>query len=756
MTGRRPARVLGALAASLLGLIGLLASSTAPAYARAVLRSQAASQPAQPITAELVSQSTVVRPDEPFRIEVRVTGARDTDRVRLAVHPSVSSRADYRRLVDAAVPPRSERFVDTEAYKDVLDPARQTVVLTVPATSATRTAGVYPVSVVVGSGSTASKPLLTTLVRVPETTGRGGPFNLALVLPLTTPPALGPDSTVIMSSLDRTRLDALATAFTEDYPSVALTLAPNPETLDALERGTPDDRGVLVHLKQMTAGRQILGTTFVPVDDEAWRRNGLGFTLATQLNTGFATIDRTIRAERSIVTNDVALSGPSDTPDTLSMRRDLGVTRLLVDENQLERLDSGNFPSTLVKSFMLNDAEGGELRAIVTDDQLAQLAGELNAAGTASAPLLAQRFVADLAAAYFDNPQQVRGTAVVLPADSAVTPGTDALLRALVATPVLRLVTADQAFETIERSSPFNANATATLVSGPLRRTLKPHPPQQIADYASRLAATSRRVDGFASVVGRQSSRVDSLSDLLLVSADERLTPGEQRAYLDAVDRAIDRQLRAEDGGPAIVAPKAQRVTMTSRDAEIPLRLDNRMPYEMMVRLELRSDKLDFPQGFLKDVTLAPGVNVVSLPVHARTSGDSLLEIDVNAPAPGSGIATFASSKFTVRSTALSGIGLALSVIALVVLLVWWFRHARRSRRAKAGAGSPAIAAATATAPAHTAPTAACAPATGSDDAVRDGAVPDGAAPEMTGDGRSEADDVETTTLRGSPSSLEM
>jgi hypothetical protein len=40
-----------------------------------------------------------------------------------------------------------------------------------------------------------------------------------------------------------------------------------------------------------------------------------------------------------------------------------------------------------------------------------------------------------------------------------------------------------------------------------------------------------------------------------------------------------------------------------------------------------------------------------------------------------------AQSRFTVRSTAFSGVGLVLTVGALVVLLGWWGRHHVRGRR---------------------------------------------------------------------------
>jgi hypothetical protein len=40
-------------------------------------------------------------------------------------------------------------------------------------------------------------------------------------------------------------------------------------------------------------------------------------------------------------------------------------------------------------------------------------------------------------------------------------------------------------------------------------------------------------------------------------------------------------------------------------------------------------------------------------------------------------------SRYTVRSTAVSGVGLALSIGAGVFLTVWWARHWRRTRRSK-------------------------------------------------------------------------
>jgi hypothetical protein len=56
-------------------------------------------------------------------------------------------------------------------------------------------------------------------------------------------------------------------------------------------------------------------------------------------------------------------------------------------------------------------------------------------------------------------------------------------------------------------------------------------------------------------------------------------------------------------------------------------------------------------------------------------------------PDAGSGIGVLTTGSYTVRSTALSGVGLVISIVALCVLLVWWGRHVLRTRRTRRAGG---------------------------------------------------------------------
>ena len=100
------------------------------------------------------------------------------------------------------------------------------------------------------------------------------------------------------------------------------------------------------------------------------------------------------------------------------------------------------------------------------------------------------------------------------------------------------------------------------------------------------------------------------------------------------------------------------------------------MPCRSSVRL--RSQKLEFPEGETIPLVLTEPSTRIDIPVRARTSGAFPLQIDVTTP---DGQRRLAMSRYTVRSTAVSGAGLVLSIGAGAFLVVWWARHWHRTRR---------------------------------------------------------------------------
>src|SRR5690606_2449667 len=91
------------------------------------------------------------------------------------------------------------------------------------------------------------------------------------------------------------------------------------------------------------------------------------------------------------------------------------------------------------------------------------------------------------------------------------------------------------------------------------------------------------------------------------------------------------------------------------------------------------SDKLEFPDGDERVVSLPPGPTRLEWRVRNRTSGAFPVEVTVLTP---DGTVALDATRFTMRSTAVPGVGIALSALAALFLAVWWARHWRTARRA--------------------------------------------------------------------------
>jgi hypothetical protein len=681
----------------------LVAGTGAPAFG------QTATDPAY--TAELVSQSPYVQAGETFTLQLDIDGALPTDRVKVDIwgrRTALATRSqlrnayetsDYRDLITDGLTRLGSPYSATLA--NALDVSTGLVTLTVPEDGMNVDPGVYPLTVsIVRDGKESETLLTTTLVRLGPV-GSGGPLNVALVVPVAADLALQPDGTVTLDGEDRVRLSALAGFLNGGFGSVPVTLEPRPETVDAIASGSSnqnaEDTALLAQLQQAATGRQVLGGTYVPVDEEALRQRDLDL-LVGDLHKGG---ERALRDNGFVIADReigrIARTDPSDTADTLTLRSQYGASVLLLPDRALQPLDADRFPATLLQSFVVEDSTGTEIPALASDAYLSDLAAAIDDARGDTTELV-QRFIADLVVGYYDDPDLARGTAIVLPDDLDLTGDNAAvasLLKHLRQLPQLQFATLDGVREAISPASPLGGGRTETEASGPLVRTLTRANAADLESYPGRLVTVDRELAGFASIAGSTGGPHSAdLERLRLVSADERLDTDARNRYLDGIHDAIRARLLAPDGGPGLLAPGTQRVTMTSRRATIPIQIENRLDFPANVRIELKADKLDFPTGWLRETTLAPGPNTIEVEVEAKTSGDSRLEVTVLPPDTGSGLGTLATATFTVRSTALSGLGLVISIVAMGVLLVWWGRHVvrvRRTRRTREASGAAEV-----------------------------------------------------------------
>ena len=233
----------------------------------------------------------------------------------------------------------------------------------------------------------------------------------------------------------------------------------------------------------------------------------------------------------------------------------------------------------------------------------------------------------------------------------------------------------------IQGSSPLQALAETEItprlgigtLSGPLQRQLNPPlQAESLRSFRTEFSQAQNAIDSWSTVIGNDTATRRDLDELLYLSSDHRRTQVERDGFIEAVYSLINTQKDA-----SITTPESETITLTGREVDVPIVLENDLDTDATVLLLLSSDELDFPEGSEVIQLLEPGPNRIDIPIIARASGDSPIRIQVFSP---DGLVLLGSAEVLVRTFAFSGVGIAIGVIAIIVLFVWWLRHVRGDR----------------------------------------------------------------------------
>jgi hypothetical protein len=541
-------------------------------------------------------------------------------------------------------------------------------------------AGVFPVRIqlVDSSGPTVLGSFTTHLIysQAPATTQR---LQVAVVLPVhitqsasrTPAPAqllVNPASAMAVPT-DRTVDAVIATVakIASVHPSVPVTLQVSGQTVSLLS--TPAHQQTITQLGQLATTplvHQLTAAPFTPVDATALVGSGLATELALQVARGLQVVSAATGhpAPAPSPGQPPALGawitgGQLDSATIGTLAGD-GFQQVVLPASQL-----GTTPSygSTTAPFTLTGARGSRVRAMASDDALTSRFSS----HPGNPVLAAHQLVAELAQLYYETPNVITPRAVMAVAPSGWNDDpafVDALLGSLDGNPVVKPVTTRQLFALFP--NPATCRSGCRLTSG--RGSGLP---------VAAISAQRIRVNGFAdSAVGAHALALQ-LSDLVLGSETETLRPAQQSAVLANASAAVDAQF----GQLAVEGD--QTITLTSHSGQVPITIRSTAPYPVLATLTLSSDKLLFRNGqakWSKGVVLRPrNSNVVNVQVQTRSSGVFRLDVTLHAP---TGPVRLATAEVTVRSTSSSVVGVALTVGAVAVLVVWWFRTSMR-RRAK-------------------------------------------------------------------------
>lgn len=134
----------------------------------------------------------------------------------------------------------------------------------------------------------------------------------------------------------------------------------------------------------------------------------------------------------------------------------------------------------------------------------------------------------------------------------------------------------------------------------------------------------------------------------------------------------IANQLAGELGAIQIHQP--QPVTLAARSAPIPLVIENTSPGLRRVVLRFRGDRVTTDADG-QQLVVQPGTSSFDIEIEARSLGASPLEVSAWS---GDESVLLAETRFEIRSTAVPGLGLLISLSALALLGLWWIVDHRR------------------------------------------------------------------------------
>jgi hypothetical protein len=645
-----PALVLVCVAGAAAGPAG----APAGAAGRTVTRVEGSAAPGQQAAVELVDQPAWVLPGERYDARVRVTGVPADATIDMVVHQMLDSRDGFRRTLEGELGPVLLPVDPQPLAGAAVGPGGTVTVGFAPDEPGTRlrSRGVYPVEVRVRSAAGDVVGSVVTYLTYLKNEAPGPPLDVAVLVDVAAPPTLRPDGshTVPTGALDDVadRVDVL-----QETPDLPLTLAPLPETLEGLYQGGEAASAVAEDLQAAAAGRPVFARPFVDVDLAALQRAGLVFEANAQAEGGADVIRNRLSVEP---TGGMWLSGPTFGEDAARQAVDLGIGRAVVPPSAVAAEDGEPVPVPLAP-VQLN--EDGPTAMVSDPDLAAHLTGD-----DSDDMVAAHRVLAELAITWLEAPADQRGVVVHLPPDADIDPEVVSVaLGALAGSQPARVVPVDQLFDI-----PPPADGPGTLALAPHEVT------SDLRPLAPTIESARTRVTGIGEVLD-DPALTASLEQSLLLGTGSATPDADRRPYVDRAEMALG----AVQG--AVTLPEEFRITLTSRSSTIPVALENSSEQNLTVRVELESDQLEFPDGTELDEVLAPGTTRLEVPVRARTSGAFTLEVTVTSR---DGSIVLDRSTFDIRSTAISGVGLVLSIGAGLFLVIWWARHWRRTRRSRA------------------------------------------------------------------------
>lgn len=210
----------------------------------------------------------------------------------------------------------------------------------------------------------------------------------------------------------------------------------------------------------------------------------------------------------------------------------------------------------------------------------------------------------------------------------------------------------------------------AEMEEGRLSVRLAELPTQDLAGVAELLSAVETSLDTYQSLFSSGGVEPSEYRDRMVSSLTIDRNSDDRHRALKVLGQQLTEELSA------ITLPKGQPLTMAARSGPIPLVVENDANGPRQIMLRFLSDKI-VTDAHEQLIVVEPGTSSVDVEIEVLSLGVSPLEVSAWSP---DGKTQLATNQFYVRSTAVPGLSLLLSLGAVASLGVWWVFDAKRRR----------------------------------------------------------------------------
>jgi hypothetical protein len=325
---------------------------------------------------------------------------------------------------------------------------------------------------------------------------------------------------------------------------------------------------------------------------------------------------------------------------------------------------------TLACPIRVSSEQGTAFTGFGTDSELQSILGGLTK--PAQAPLAIQRFLAETTMIREESPGAGdRVVQATLPAFWDPSPAlTHRLFNELSLAPWLKTVTPARGLHLSSQRAQRKAV-----------RTLSPASQQPSNDYFGEILRAQSAIDAFSSMDPPAGVLARLHTDTLI--AQDRAWWRTPQLLVRGSTYPLSVQAEIDGVMSKLSLVAAKDITLTSKRGRIRLDLANNADYPLRVTLHLSAQKLTFASGttdIRRSLSIkGGGQKAMDIKVASQASGVSNVQIRVETP-DGSRVVT--TRTLTVRSTNFNQIALAITIGALLFLILFYATRPLRKRRA--------------------------------------------------------------------------